>query len=438
MSRSARVMLSAVVALALVSGCSDKAGEEPAARPSTSIAPPTTLVPSGKLDGMQGTTPLSELAPDFRDRLREIAPVLADDAYAAEAYDAVILMGLAAELARSDAPGRFSSEIIPATKVGTKCTLWKTCKNLTDSLTDIDYDGASGAIEMLNTGEPGEASFGVMRFNAEDVLEQVAIRTATAEESTVELAPADPTFGPRADGVLKIGMLLPKAGSDAALGEAQRAGARLAVKEMNAEGGVLGRPVELIDGDAGTNGDDVAAESATSMIEEGVDAILGPTSTETALKMIEPVTGAGVVLFSPSVTAGMFANYPDHNLFFRLAPSDVLQGQVLAEVAAGDGIGSALVLAQKGPYGDGVTFEFGAAFQATGGTIAAVIRFDPTTLDPAVINAALATPADSVVMFGDAEPVGAIITSMATAGRGPEQGPYYMGNISNTLAQYVH
>jgi ABC-type branched-subunit amino acid transport system substrate-binding protein len=427
----------AALALALV-GCSDDGtGQGAITRSTTSLEPETTAIPTGKLAGMQGTTPLSEVSDDFVERLATVDPDLADKAYAAEAYDTTVIIALATELARTDAPGRFAGEIIPSTRFGAKCTVWKACTDLTDKLADIDYDGVSGAIEMLTSGEPGEASFGVMQFDAQDQLEKVALRTATALDPGVTVAQADPNLGPDADGVLKIGMLLPKSGSEVALGDAQRAGVRLAVKEINEEGGVLGRPVELVDADAGTPQDDLALESVTTLLEEGVDAIIGPTSSETALQVIDPITSAGVVLFSPSVSSRLFSQYPTRGLFFRLAPSDVLQGQVLADVAAGDGITSVLVLAQKGTYGDGVTLDFATAFQEASGRISAIIRFDPTTLDPAVISAALAAPADGVVMFGDPEPVGAIITSMATAGRGPEQLPYYMGNISNTLAQYV-
>jgi len=56
----------------------------------------------GSLAGMRGTTPLTELAPDFTDRLLAVDPALVDFNYAAETYDAVVLSALAAELARTN------------------------------------------------------------------------------------------------------------------------------------------------------------------------------------------------------------------------------------------------------------------------------------------------------------------------------------------------
>ncbi len=56
----------------------------------------------GSLANMRGTTPLTELAPDFTDRLLEVDPALVDFNYAAETYDAVIVAALAAETARTN------------------------------------------------------------------------------------------------------------------------------------------------------------------------------------------------------------------------------------------------------------------------------------------------------------------------------------------------
>src|SRR5918997_2523721 len=54
-----------------------------------------------------------------------------------------------------------------------------------------------------------------------------------------------------ADGVLKIGTLLPQTGSLAFLGPPEFAGVDLAAKEINAAGGVLGKDVVVSDTDSG-------------------------------------------------------------------------------------------------------------------------------------------------------------------------------------------
>ena len=434
--RSAAVPLCLLVAL-LGASCSDGGGETPSERASASSIPPSTDIPTGKLVGMQGTIPYTELPEWFREDIEEIAPALSDYSFAAEAYDSVMITALAAELARSDAPGRFASEIIGVSSFGQKCSTWQICSDHSDKLGNLDYDGVSGAIEMLASGEPGEASFAVMRFEDDDNLVRTAVKSAVAEPSFAEHEAVDPTRGPRADGVLRLGMLLPTSGPDAQLGEAERAGIRLAVQHINDRGGVLGRPVELIDGDSGSN-DLEAIDAAATLMEDGVDAILGAGRANTTLAVLPSVTSAGIVLFSPSSTSRVFA-FTDHNgLLFRLAPSDVLQGQVLAEVVASDGVTDVVVLTQQGASTEGAAEDFRLAYEAADGEIAATVRFDAESVDPAVYNAVLATPSDGIVIFGDVEPAGALITSLSTAGRGPEQGPYYMSNITASLADYVN
>ena len=60
-------------------------------------------VAPGLLNGMKGTTPLTELGPDFQERLRAANPGLIDFNYAGESYDAVVISALAAEQAESTA-----------------------------------------------------------------------------------------------------------------------------------------------------------------------------------------------------------------------------------------------------------------------------------------------------------------------------------------------
>src|SRR5690349_5998011 len=56
------------------------------------------------LDGMRGTTPLTPLSDDFKNRLRTVNPKLTDYLYAAESYDAVMVSVLAAQLAGTTTP----------------------------------------------------------------------------------------------------------------------------------------------------------------------------------------------------------------------------------------------------------------------------------------------------------------------------------------------
>ncbi|MDQ3030427.1 MAG: ABC transporter substrate-binding protein, partial [Actinomycetota bacterium] len=146
--------------------------------------------------------------------------------------------------------------------------------------------------------------------------------------------------GGEGDGTLTLGTLLPETGSLAFLGPPEFAGVDLAVQDINEAGGVLGEDVEVIDGDSGDTTTDIANQTVDRLLSQDADAIIGAASSGVSLTVIDKITGAGVVQFSPANTAPDFTDYDDNGLYFRTAPSDVLQGQVLAEVIAEEGIGT--------------------------------------------------------------------------------------------------
>ena len=98
---------------------------------------------------------------------------------------------------------------------------------------------------------------------------------------------------------LKIGSLLPTTGSLAFLGPPEIAGVNLGIKEVNDAGGVLGKPVEVIHRDSGDTKTDIATQSTTALLGQGVSAIVGAASSGVSKTVINQITGAGVIQFSP-------------------------------------------------------------------------------------------------------------------------------------------
>ena len=173
----------------------------------------------------------------------------------------------------------------------------------------------------------------------------------------------DATPTPDEAGPLRIGLLLNF--SDGATGRAverQRA-FDLAVKHVNDGGGVLGKPVEVVVGDS-TLDPDTAAEEARRMIEEeGVHAIVGPSSSANALVVAERVTGpAGVPAISPSATSPTLTGIEDDDFFFRTALSDSAQGPVLARVAREQGFTNVGLLYRDDAWGRGLFESFEEAW----------------------------------------------------------------------------
>ena len=165
---------------------------------------------------------------------------------------------------------------------------------------------------------------------------------------------------------LKIGYLGDFSGPIAEFGPVIQTGVELAIEHINAAGGVLGQPVELVTGD--TRVDTVqGVEEARRLVEvEGVHAIVGPLSSTVTIAVAESVTGpAGVPTISPSATSPSITVADDNGYLFRSTISDAAQGVALADLASDEGYDNVAVLFRNDAYGQGLADAFEAAFDGT-------------------------------------------------------------------------
>ncbi|MGH3752043.1 MAG: ABC transporter substrate-binding protein [Pseudonocardiaceae bacterium] len=153
---------------------------------------------------------------------------------------------------------------------------------------------------------------------------------------------------------LTIGTLLPETGSLSFLGPPEFAAVDVAVKEINAAGGVLSNPVTNIRGDSGDDKTDTANQTVDRELAQGAQVIVGASASGVTKLVIDKITGAGVVQFSAANTSDEFTCWPDKGLYFRTAPPDVLQAQALAALMAADGAQRISILARNDPYGSGL------------------------------------------------------------------------------------
>jgi ABC-type branched-subunit amino acid transport system substrate-binding protein len=120
----------------------------------------------GQLNGVKGTQPGANPPEAFRKDLLGIDPKLKDFNYAAESYDGINLLALAAEAAKTDDPKQVAAKLGEVSKTGEKCKNFKECVALVKAGKDIDYDGISGPIEFNDAGDPAEATIGVYTYDA--------------------------------------------------------------------------------------------------------------------------------------------------------------------------------------------------------------------------------------------------------------------------------
>ena len=310
----------------------------------------------GSLAGMKGTTPLTDLGADFQGRLREIDPNLKDFNYAGETYDAIVITALAAQAAGTNDANVYKEFVNGITFGGEKCTDFAACLEIINNGGNVDYDGISGPLSFTDAGEPAQASFGILQFGEDNKLDQDATQYVIAGDEANASTDEGPAYAPAGTtgGPLVIGTLLPLTGNLAFLGPPEVAGARLAVNDINAAGGVLGQPVQLIEGDSGDASTDTATQTVDRLLQGGVNAIIGAASSGVSLTVIDRITGAGVVQFSPANTSDQFTDYNDNGLYFRTAPPDTLQSRALSDLIINDGNNTVGIMALNDPYGTGL------------------------------------------------------------------------------------
>lgn len=263
----------------------------------------------------------------------------------------------------------------------------------------------------------------------ETTTEETSAAETTAEETATEEAAAE-----CANTSLIVGTLLPATGDLAFLGPPEFAGVEKALQEIDAAGGVLGTPVTYIEGDSGDTSTDIASQTVDSQLSQGVQAIIGAASSGVSLTVIDKITSNGVVQMSPANTAPTLTTYPDNGLYFRVSPSDVLQGAVIANTAVDAGITSMAVIARQDPYGEGLKDATVKDFEAAGGTVTSNLLYDPAaaSFEAEVAEIKAGNP-EAVAVIGFEETV-KLLQEMIKQGVGPQDVQVYLvdGNISTT------
>ena len=441
-----------LVALAIV-GVSACGGDDDAATteaPASSEAPsseaPSTEAPAagGELEGMKGTTPKgAEISDEWLAQVSDYwvslgNEALADFNYAAEAYDAAIVIALAVEKAGTDGAAH-ANEIVGITKEGTKCTTFADCMAIIADGGDPDYDGLSGPHEFNGNGEPLEGSYAMLEFGADnritDASNENLIAASAPESAIVELGTTTSTRA--GDGQLHIGALLPETGSLAFLGAPEYAGLVYAINEINLAGGVLGKEVLYTQGDSGDTSTDIASTTSDRLISEGVDAIVGAASSGVTLTVIDKITAAGITMFSPANTSPALSDYADDNLYFRNAPADGLQGAVVANQIIEDGAASVYIMNLDDAYGNGIAAVVKDVLEAAGVEVKGVKAYDPTAASfDAEVGEIVAADPDAVVLVSFDEG-SRILRTAVESGIGPKVKKWYGtdGNMGNALGE---
>lgn len=133
-----------------------------------------------------------------------------------------------------------------------------------------------------------------------------------------------------ADDPIIIGMISPNTGALAAYGTGIVTGADLAVEEINAAGGILGRQVQLIKTDDQSDPTE-CLNSFNSLVAKGVGLIIGSATSGCTSAITDAANEEEVCILSPTATADSITTEDD--FIFRACYADSFQGAIAAAYA---------------------------------------------------------------------------------------------------------
>ncbi len=203
------------------------------------------------------------------------------------------------------------------------------------------------------------------------------------------------------DLTLKIGTILPQTGSLAFLGPPEEAGVGLAGEDINAVAAETGLTLDdIVWGDSGDTDNKAYATTIQKLISEGVTAAIGAAASGVTKLFLDDAVAAGIITFSPANTSVDFVDWDDNGLYWRTAPADTLQGEVLGNLVAEDGHKNVAVLYQNDSYGTGLNAVFQEVFTGTGGTIVEEQSYNSGDASfDAQISALLASNPDAILLI---------------------------------------
>lgn len=133
---------------------------------------------------------------------------------------------------------------------------------------------------------------------------------------------------------IKIGQIVHMSGSAVESGQSEKQGAELALEQINANGGVKGRKLTLVQEDGKSNNPGVVAAIQKLLGDKDIAAIIGVSASTQVTAMLPTINEAKVPVAIGGTNYGL--THSGSQWVFRFRPNDALSAQVMAQYAVGD------------------------------------------------------------------------------------------------------
>lgn len=196
-----------------------------------------------------------------------------------------------------------------------------------------------------------------------------------------------------------LGYTATLSGDFASYGLEMREGIDLAVEQINADGGVGGRTLEIVSADdegEPANGPVIAQQFCD---DGAISAVLGYSFSSVALAAVPVYDQCGLPVVASAVTSPELTGVSE--VFSRNVYTDAYQGALMGEFAYEQGLREIAVLFQQDDYGQGLAGAFADSFEAAGGTVTSSQAYQLGTVEFAtIVDSALADSPDAFFLGG--------------------------------------
>lgn len=229
-----------------------------------------------------------------------------------------------------------------------------------------------------------------------------------------------------------LGGLWPETGSLAYLAPPELAAEKLAVKDINDAGGVLGNKITTVDADTSdADHADQNTSAAQSVLSKNPSFIIGPASSSVVKNTYKSITSQNVPMLSMGATSAGFSGLSDY--FFRTVAPDTVQGAVMGNLIAQDGVQKLAIAVFNDEYGTGLRDTIVKTASAAGVDIIYGEKdtFDPTETNFSSIATAIKASnpdATLVIAFDQTKP---LLKALASAGVNTKKLYFVDGNTSD-------
>lgn len=217
---------------------------------------------------------------------------------------------------------------------------------------------------------------------------------------------------------IKIGLFGPMSGTNAAVGLSQEEGVMMAVNEINAAGGINGRPIEIISED-----DENDATTAVSVVNKLINsdevvALIGSVNSSVTLAALEVTQDVGIPHLT-AISSGAAVTTSGYEYVVRVQASDLLQAEAVVNYAIDAGYEKIGLMYQNDDYGGGARDVILDIMEEKGMQLAADEAFEATAADvTAQLQNVKAAGCDCLIMWCMYAPGATIANQAAELGMG--------------------